>query len=75
MAKEKTTKKEVAQCGNCAFGQGTDIKNYDIKIIACRRLPPTQEENRQTPGPFPFPMVNETEWCGEHKPIKSKKKD
>ena len=67
MAK-KTAKRTVPQCGNCLFGQGTGITRHDISIVACHRFPPKQDGNEQTPGPYPFPMVKETEWCGEYKP-------
>ena len=61
-------KKPVPQCGNCLFGQATTIRRHGSSIVACRRFPPAQEGNQQTPGPYPFPMVKGFEWCGEYKP-------
>jgi len=64
-----TKQKKIIEpnCGNCFFGKDAGITRHDVKVAACRRFPPHQEGNQQTPGPYPFPMVNETDWCGEHK--------
>lgn len=68
-------KKEPDQCGNCSFGQEAPFTKHEKKVFACRRFPPHQTGTQQTPGPYPFPMVLSTEWCGEHKPkTKSKEK-
>ncbi len=67
-------KKKGPCCKNCAFGQDTGMVRYDVKTIACRRFPPKQDGNQQAPGPYPHPMLKETEWCGEHKPKTKTKK-
>ena len=71
MAKEKVKKPD--QCGNCQFGQDSGTARHNVPVIACRRFPPQQTGRQQSPDPYPYPMVSETEWCGEYKPeIKSK---
>ena len=64
MAKEEKDAQPV-QCGNCSFGQDAKITRYDVKIIACRRFPPCQAGNQVATGRV-FPMLQATEWCGEH---------
>ncbi len=55
-------------CGNCVFSKDTEVKNFDTRLFACRRYPPQQGDRQDRPGLYPFPIVKETEWCGEHKP-------
>lgn len=60
--------KQPDQCGNCALSKDTKVENYDVRLFECRRFPPKQGDRQDRPGPHPFPIVKETEWCGEHKP-------
>ncbi len=73
---EKTTDKpkQKACCGNCGFGQDAGCTKHDVKVFACRRFPPHQTGSQQAPERYPFPMVTETEWCGEYE-CKTKSKE
>ncbi len=72
MAKEEKDA-QPDQCGNCSFGQDAKITRYDVKIIACRRFPPCQANQVMTKNVFP--LLNETEWCGEHNRRPERKND
>jgi len=61
-------KQKEPNCGNCFYGRDADRTNFNVRIIACRRYPPKQSDRQDRPGSFPFPMLKETEWCGEYKP-------
>ena len=56
------------QCGTCFFGKDAQTSSYGVRVIACRRYPPKQGDRQDRPGNYPFPMLNEIDWCGEYKP-------
>lgn len=56
------------QCGNCFFGKKPEKSSYAEPNVECRRFPPRQAGTQAKSDPFPFPLVLETHWCGEHKP-------
>ena len=58
---------EPNQCGNCFFSKDTKMTRFDVKIVACRHTSPKQSDRQDSPGPYPFPMIKETEWRGEYK--------
>ena len=67
-AEEELTIEPAINCGTCCFVRPAE-SNYKDAIMACHRFPPAQDDTQQRPGPFPFPVVKETDWCGEHKEI------
>jgi len=60
-------KQKEPNCGNCFFSKDGQASTYGVKIVACRRCPPRQGDRQDRPGSYPFPMLKETEWCGEYK--------
>ena len=71
MAK-KTEKKRVPQCDNCFFHREIGNPSYTKPGVECHREPPKQSGITQRPDPYPFPILPENEWCGEHKPKQEK---
>lgn len=61
-------------CGNCYFGIAPVNPSWTEPSIECHRYPPKQEGNTQRPDPFPFPILQPFEWCGEHKPQRMENK-
>ena len=53
------------ECKNCKFSNPPEKTSYSKATLECRRMPPTQATNKQTPDPHPFPIVTPDCWCGE----------
>lgn len=60
-------KKPEPTCETCVFSRKAR-SNYKDAGVECRRFPPSQDDEQQRPGPFPFSIVKPGDWCGEHKP-------
>ena len=59
---------EVPCCGNCGYGREAQT-NFSTPCRSCRRYPPKQAGDVQTPDPHPWSIVPVDGWCGEHKSI------
>ena len=56
----------AACCKDCKFplplpGMGRNAKGEEVHVSLCRRFPPQIAVN----GASTFPVVADTEWCGE----------
>jgi hypothetical protein len=54
-------------CKSCKFSRPV-VSNFEDASLACHRFPPAQDDTKQRPSAYPFPVVKESDWCGEHKP-------
>jgi hypothetical protein len=58
-------------CDTCRYADPTVIANLDGEgpdaVLLCHRYPPVMVADDDGFGPI-WPLVNETNWCGEHIP-------